>query len=69
MQKIFGRHLDMGPMFLILGLPNRNITTAAGRRLYNILIFAARKVILLQWTSDKAPGIQSWSKVVYELLP
>jgi hypothetical protein len=28
------------------------------RRLYNILAFAARKNIILQWISDKVPSIK-----------
>ena len=69
MQKIFNIDLEMDPLSLILGLPSGNVTTVANKRLYNLLTFAARKNILLQWISDKSPSIKGWSQIVFELIP
>ena len=52
-EKIFGMELEMDPMCLLLGLPSRSIPCKSGKRLYNILTFAARKNILLQWINRK----------------
>lgn len=69
MEKIFDKGLEMDPMSLILGIPSRNITTSAGKRLYNVLTFAARNNILLHWISDKGLSVTCWCKVIYELVP
>ena len=59
--------LEMDPMCLLLGLPSK--PTKSGKRLYNILTFAARKNILLQWINDKRPSVNGWWKVLLELIP
>lgn len=59
----------MDPMSLILGLPSDRLKTAVNKRLYNILTFAARKKILLQWVSDKIPSDCGWRKIIFELIP
>ncbi len=51
MERIFGKDFGMNPVSLILGLPCKNLTTVASKRLHNIFTFAARKNILLKWTS------------------
>lgn len=58
MEKIFNVHLDLDPVSLLLGIPNGLIDTSAGRKLYNVLTFAARKNILLNWINDKAPSLK-----------
>ena len=61
--------LEMDPMCLRLGLPSRSIPTKSGKRLYNILTFAAIKNILLQWINNKSPSVNGWFKVLLELIP
>ncbi len=68
MERIFGRDFGTDPVSLILGLPCKSSTTVASKRFYNILTFAARKNILLQWTSDKSPSIKGWFKVLFDLV-
>ncbi len=49
--------------------PSKHARTSTSKRLYNILTFAARKNILLQWVSDKAPSVSGWQKIISELIP
>ena len=67
MERIF--HVNMDPTSLILGLPSDHLKTAANKRLYNILTFAARKNILLHWVKDKVPSICGWRKIIFDLIP
>ena len=59
----------MDPLFLILGLPSDRLKTAVNKRLYNILTFAARKNIILQWVNNKIPSVCGWRKIIFELIP
>ena len=61
--------LELDPVSLLLGLPSRHVTSVGKRRLYNILTFAVRKNILLQWISDKVPSIKDWHKILFEWVP
>ena len=66
MEKIFGLKLEMDPLSLILGLPNRSLTSKHNKRLYCILTYAASKNILLQWINETVGlglGWQRWFKV------
>uniref|UniRef100_A0A8C8JD68 N-acetyltaurine hydrolase n=1 Tax=Oncorhynchus tshawytscha TaxID=74940 RepID=A0A8C8JD68_ONCTS len=65
-ENILGVDLELDPVSLLLGLPSRHVTSVGKRRLYNILTFAARKNILLQWISDKVPSIKDWHKILFE---
>ena len=68
-ERIFHINIGMDPISLILGLPSDCLKTADNKRLYNILTFAARKNILLQWVSDKVPSVCGWRKIIFELIP
>ena len=68
-EKILGVDLELDPVSLLLVLPSRQVTSVGKRRLYNILTFAARKNILLQWISDKVPSIKDWHKILFEWVP
>lgn len=37
--------------------------------LYNILTYAARKKIVLQWIRAKEPTVKGWHKVLFDLIP
>ncbi len=37
-------------------------------RLFNFLIFSAKKIILLQWISNKAPSVRMWHQTILEYL-
>ena len=54
LERIFPINIEMS---LILGLPSDLLKTAVNKRLYNILTFAARENILLQWVSDTIPSV------------
>ncbi len=69
MEKIFNMQLDFDPVSLVLGIPNKCIVSSANKKLYNILSFAARKNILLNWISDKSPSLKGWHKIIFELIP
>lgn len=68
-QNILHINIDMDPVSLILGLPSKHARTSASKRLFNILTFAARKNIVLQWVGDKPPSVNSWRKIIVELIP
>lgn len=69
MGRIFHADIEMDPLSLILGFPSEHLKTAANKRLYSILTFAARKNILLQWVSDRTPTVGGWRKIIFELIP
>jgi len=69
MEKIFGLKLEMDPMSLILGLPNRRLTSKHNKKLYCIVTYAARKNILLQWINERIPTVKGWQGVVFDLVP
>ena len=56
-------------MSLILRHPCDHLKTAVNKRLYDILTFAAKINILLQWVSDKIPSVCGWRKIIFELIP
>lgn len=56
----------MEPMSLIMGLPSK-VETAAGKRLNNILMFAAREHLHLQWVSDTIPFVCCWRKIILKM--
>lgn len=66
---VFSMNIELDPVYLILGIPSKHIKTVAGKRLFNILTFAARKNILLHWVSDKSPSVNGWRKIISELIP
>ncbi len=60
--------LDLSPLSLLLGLPDSKVTSLANRRLFDVITFSAWKNNILQWTSDKAPSVKGWQKVLMQLL-
>lgn len=67
--KILKTHIDLDPLSLLLGLPNKHISNRHNRKLYNILTFCARKNILLHWTSNNPPTVSGWRKLILEHIP
>lgn len=64
---IFGVSIDLDPMCLLLGFPDRHIVNANHKRLFNLLTFATRKNMLFCFFGPKtlppqrSPGIiVSW---------
>ncbi len=68
MEKIL-MQFDSDPVSLLLGIPNNCIVSSANKKLFNILSFAVRKNILLNWISDKSPSLKGWHKIFFELIP
>lgn len=59
--RILGTQLEMDPVSLVLGLPNKNITTATNNiciYMYNMLTFATGKEYII--AVDASPSIQGW---------
>ena len=60
----------MDPMCLILDLPDGQITDSKHRRLFNILISAARKNTLLFWIKNAALKEKKlWHNIVMDCIP
>uniref|UniRef100_A0A3Q3G8L9 Reverse transcriptase domain-containing protein n=1 Tax=Kryptolebias marmoratus TaxID=37003 RepID=A0A3Q3G8L9_KRYMA len=68
-RRIIKTNIDLDPVSLLLGLPNKHIQNQNMSKLYNVLTFCARKNILLQWISNKSPTIFGWKKHVLEYIP
>ncbi len=68
MEMIFNMHLDFDPFSLLLGIPNECFASSANKKLYNILSFNAKN-ILLNWISDKSPSLKGWHNIMFELIP
>lgn len=57
MSRMFGLQLQLDPLSLILGLPVGRLPDKFTKCLFDILAFAARKNILLNWVSVINPHI------------
>lgn len=57
------------PFSWILGIPNGHIFSSSKKKSHNVLTFAARKNILLNWISDESPSLKGWHKIIFELIP
>ena len=64
--KILSINSNNNPLYLLLGISDMSITDRFKRRLYQTLAFCARKCILLNWITDKAPSKAQWQRVVFE---
>ena len=53
----------------LLGVLNDSVPTTHARTLLRIILFYARKLILLQWKSASAPDIQMLYRMVNKVLP
>lgn len=69
MQKVLKVDLELDPVSLVLGLPSVHVTDRHHKKLYNVMTFCARKNILLQWISDKAPSVMGWHRTIMEYIP
>lgn len=65
---IFGKKLDLTPLFCILGLHPALHLKSCMLRLLDVL-FSPRRCILLQWISDKPPKLLQWLQGIMELIP
>lgn len=68
LDKIFSIITDCNPLYMLLGMMNNNIKKKCERQLYMMLTFCARKCVLLNWISDKAPSKTQWQRTVLEYI-
>lgn len=68
LNKILGVTLVPDPRTYLLGVSPPVGLDKCKIRLFNILIFSAKKCILLKWISDKAPSIRMWHQTILEYL-
>ncbi len=66
---IFGVPIHMDLMYLVLVLPDGQITDRNHRRLFNVLTFAAGKNILLFWIKNAASTEISWHNIIMDCIP
>ena len=67
---IFEKELVLDPIFCILGLHTAALNLASSSlKLLKVLLYSARRCVLLQWISDSAPTISQWTRSVMELIP
>ena len=68
-QKVLEKRLELDPVSLLLGLPSDHVTDMYQKKLYNVMTFCARKNILQQWITDKAPSVVGWHRTIMEYIP
>ena len=67
---IFKNKLTLTPVGCVLGLNPKALGLGSSKlRLLEVLLFNARRCILLLWISDSVPTISQWTRSVLELLP
>lgn len=67
---VFEKNLDIHPILCILGIQSVALTLSpASLKLLKVLLFSARRCVLLQWISEAAPTVAQWTKCVMELIP
>lgn len=65
---VFVQDLNLTPLSCILGLhPALNLNSCT-LRLLDVLLFGAKRCILLQWISDKPPDLSQWLQSLRELI-
>lgn len=64
--KIFSTITEFNPLCMLLGMTNNNIKGKYERHLYRLLTFCARKCVLLNWITDKAPSKAQWQRTVLD---
>ncbi len=65
---ILGVSLVPDPASYLLGMSPPVGLNKGKIRLFNFLIFSAKKIILLQWISNKAPSVRMWHQTILEYL-
>lgn len=65
---IVGETVSISPLFCILGMDPPDISTTK-LTLVNILLFCARRCILLKWVSEESPNVTQWINGVLEFMP
>lgn len=53
----------------LLGLVNHLAFTRASRTLLSLLVFYARKAVVLVWKSDRPPSLDCWKKLIDLVIP
>lgn len=53
----------------LLGLVNHLVCTRAFRTLLSLLLFYARKAIVLVWKSDRSPSLDCWKTPINSVIP
>lgn len=66
---MFGTNLDLNPVSCILGLHSTLCLKPCMLKLLDVLLFSARRCILVQWISDKPPKLSQWLPGMIELIP
>lgn len=56
---------DLNPLYLLLGVADKNIKSISNRKLFNLLTYAAHKSILLEWINRRQ---HQWHKVIFDFL-
>lgn len=69
LDKIFSHEsptMECNPLTMLLGMTDVTILGKHERQLHRMLTFCARKCILLNWISDKAPSKSQWHRMVLD---
>lgn len=67
--KILGHPTGLTPLHCLLAANFEDITEPHRVRLFDILLYAARKSILQLWISNSAPSLSLWYQTILKLLP
>ena len=66
---ILGQTVNISPLSCILGLHNPSNISPNLLKLLKILLFCARRCILLTWVSEEPPSITQWISSVLVFMP
>ncbi len=65
---IFHTQCDLNPLYLLLGVADKNMKSISDGKLFNFLTYAARKSILLKRISDKPLTVSEWHQIIFDFL-
>ncbi len=65
---IFHTRCDLNPLYLLLGVADKNMKSISDGKLFNFLTYAARKSILLKRISDKPLTVSEWHQIIFDFL-
>lgn len=68
-KKIIGKEFEMSPSLYLLYFHHNVIFDDDTARLMNILIYLARKCILLMWSTSEIPSVRMWLTEASTFLP
>lgn len=69
MEDLLGLHFDMTPALYLLNLNVNSLFKKDAIQLFVVLVYLAKKCILLLWSASQAPSFKMWTLQIATWLP